>query len=60
MSRPWLSAAFPILVLLLFHPHTASGQSLFKVPCAISYNESPPIETNCLVRSSLTQLEQFW
>jgi hypothetical protein len=53
MSRPWLSAAFPILVVLLFHTHTASGQSLFKVPCAISYNGSPPIETNCLVKSSM-------
>jgi hypothetical protein len=54
MSRPWLSAAFPILVVLLVHTHTASGQSLFRVPCAISYNGSQPIETNCLVRSSMT------
>ena len=53
MSRPLLSAASAILVLLLVHTHTASGQSLFKVPCAISYNESLPIETSCLVRSSM-------
>jgi hypothetical protein len=53
MSRPWLSATFPILVLLLFQTHSASGESLFRVPCAISFNGSPPIETNCLVRSSM-------
>jgi hypothetical protein len=53
MSRSWLSVALPILVVLLFHTHTASGQSLFKVPCAISYNGSPPIETKCLVRNSM-------
>jgi hypothetical protein len=53
MSCRWLSAAFPILIVLTFCPHIALGESVFKLPCAISYNRGPAIDTTCLVRSSM-------
>jgi hypothetical protein len=56
MTHHRFATALPILVVLLFCGHTASGfEGEFKVPCTIAYNGFPPIETNCMVRSRIIQ-----
>ena len=56
MANHWFSVTFAILLVVLSYTHALAGsESLFKLPCTISYNGNPPIETNCIVRSSMSQ-----
>jgi hypothetical protein len=56
MTHRRLDTALPMLVVLLFCGHMAAGfEGEFKVPCTIAYNGFPPIETNCIIRSSIIQ-----
>jgi hypothetical protein len=49
-----LRAALAIPLIVVFWTNASAGsQSLFKLPCMISYNGSPSIATDCEVSSTL-------
>jgi hypothetical protein len=56
----WLSnrliVASPAVAIVLFLSGNAhSYDSLFKKQCSVQYNASPPVHTECVIRSSMAQ-----